>query len=998
MAYKFEKETGDIVINGFENGIAPSPHKGIANIQGANISTEMGEVINSFARVQQSMTGTTTTGSLSYLSTDHVNLSITGSNNLFKGNWITVTNSSNTGQLPNGTYYVPPSTGAGFELAKYYNTQNFIPIISATLLAVGGGGAGGGGAAANSGGGGGAGGFKNPSVPITSATPYLITVGTGGTGTTAVGGSGNPSIFATGAAAIVTADGGGGGGATNGGAGAAGGSGGGGGNNTGAAGVGTVGEGHNGGTGSTNTGGGGGGATAAGANGTTSGGNGGNGTASSISGASVTYAGGGGGGGNGAGTGGSGGTGGGGAGASTTGNGTAATVNTGGGGGGAVASGSGGNGASGIVIISIPTSSGVTATGGTHTTSGGNDIWTFTTSGTWTPTIPVTTVAPILTGFTAGLTATIQLAAVMGKPLAKATEVYFNNGIVYHRYYILDNQNLVWVYDEINETLYSSTDGVTWFLPDIQTNWCTVASGLAVISGFLIGTASTGIYSKPVTMLGNTNSTATTWVQLTDRFTDTWKGAGLSTTIPHFAFTGAQGTVYITDASYIVSLEPNGAIASKGTGSTAQNIQSFSTWTVPTGVTNGSASVISGTTPVSDDSKRVPAVFFVPNTGSLPSTITAGTVYYIDFSFNNLSDLIFEVYVAPTGGSALDISTGSEGVQYFNTFYPYGSFVTSSAGTTPTYVFESPSVALPIYEVAQCLAEISTIILIGCKSSIVYPWDQAQTQAFTIIPLPESNVTNIVSVNQMGYIFAGNKGNIYITDGSVASLVSTVPDYCAGVPGTPSTYIEPVYTWGGADYVRGRVYFSLLDQTTTKAGNCGGIWSFVPTQNFYIGQDVGIALHMENQSSYGTYNGYSPIIIAKAGQAVSSPQYWNAWQSTVTSPVYGIDFTGTGSLSAQPFVVESDLVPTGTMLEKKTFEQIQFKLTTPLLIGDSLVLNYRKDATSAWKSCGTVKLQNDKLSGYVSANFEKTQWLQLQGIGTAGTTSSFVRLVEFRIH
>lgn len=45
----------------------------------------------------------------------------------------------------------------------------------------------------------------------------------------------------------------------------------------------------------------------------------------------------------------------------------------------------GGAGAAGKVIIKA-TLGDYTATGGTHTTSGGQDVWTFTSSGTWTPT------------------------------------------------------------------------------------------------------------------------------------------------------------------------------------------------------------------------------------------------------------------------------------------------------------------------------------------------------------------------------------------------------------------------------------------------------------------------------------------------------------------------------------------------------------------------------------------------------------------------------------
>lgn len=1048
MAYEIEKSTGDIVVNGFENGIQPSPHKGLANIQNANISTEMGEVMNSFARIQDTMTSTATgTGTLAYADSSHVSLSISGSNNLFKGNWISVTNSSNTGELPNGTYYVPPSSGANFQLSTYYNTLAGGTLPATVNYLIVGGGAGGATSGVSAAGGGGGGGQVLSGTASVSATTYSITVATsvvaqanGNTSSafsnTALGGVGTANIEG-GASGSGKA----GGMQTSSGAG----------------------------------GGGGGGDSTAGSNTSTNvGTNGGNGTVNSITSSSITYGGGGGGGGaSGAGAG-AGGTGGGGGGGNAGNVGTAGTANTGGGGGGGAGGVyAGGAGASGIVIIKYPTASIIGATGGTitqQTISGVSyNFHTFTVGGNFV--VPAQQAASNpLTGFTTGLTATIQLIATMGKPLASCTETYFNNGTVYNRYYVLDNQNLVWVYDTQNETTYVPSDNVSWFLPDFQTNWCTAASGIAVISGFLIGTASNGAFAKSVALLGNTNSTTTTWVQIPDL--TGWSGGGLDTSIIHFAYTSHAESLYITDASYVVGILPNSAIADPGV-STSLNIQSFASWTDSSTVAPAVYSVISGTSPIAADdttsiAKRTPAVFFTENGGSLPASLSAGKVYYIGASPGVYSLTIPEFYVfadptipidpsailsgtvsvgATTGtlssnwtyatetllttfsggdvrqvlytqGSTaiswtgglvnsatsslqiqgnLDLFTGKIGLQYFNTFYPVGD-ASSSTGSTPTYTLSNPQLALPVYEIAQCMTEIGATIVVGCKSNTIYPWNQVATQASSIISLPENNVVNLITVNQMAYIQAGNKGNIYITDGSVASLVTSVPDYCAGVPGNPASYIEPVFSWGGAMYLRGRVYFSILDQTSTKAGNCGGIWSFVPTQNFYVGQDIGISLRLENQSSYGTYNGYAPVLIPKQNQNAIAPQYFSAWESSVTSPSYGIDATGTGTAVASVTVIETDLIPVGTMLKKKTFGQIEYKVSSPLQAGESVSLSYRPNATAAWIPCGNLIVEQNGLSGYYVSNTQQIQWVQLQAILTPITgNGSFNRLTELRI-
>jgi hypothetical protein len=268
---------------------------------------------------------------------------------------------------------------------------------TAEVLVVAGGGGGGG---TNAGGGGGAGGVRySASVTLTPSSLYTVVVGGGGAGggSGADGTSGSGSQFDS-----ISCSGGGGGGrygfpGTNG---LNGGSGGGGGASfsTGEqtnGGTGVSGEGSAGGrgnlgnnTGDVRRGGGGGGASAIGGNAsgsgaTANGGTGGNGTAYSISGSSVTYGGGGGGGGLGVGGNAAAGTGNNGSGGNDAGtNAQAGTANRGGGGGGDGYADGTNNGGSGVVIIAYAGAQ--RGSGGTVTSSGGNTIHTFTSTGTFT--------------------------------------------------------------------------------------------------------------------------------------------------------------------------------------------------------------------------------------------------------------------------------------------------------------------------------------------------------------------------------------------------------------------------------------------------------------------------------------------------------------------------------------------------------------------------------------------------------------------------------------
>ena len=272
---------------------------------------------------------------------------------------------------------------------------------------------GGGGGGAPYGGGGAGGLIFYSSYPVKVGQPYTVTVGGGGNGVWGgPGANGTNSVFGE-----LIAIGGGGGGSDSGGIndtiGKNGGSGGGGAGRglpvSFAGGSGTISQGFAGGFGSATpfVGGGGGGASIIGANGGTTGGTGGAGLQFNISGVPTFYAGGGGGGTYSSGAGGAGGIGGGGTGASyTVTAGTGGTANSGGGGGGGAYSGTyanGYNGGSGIVIVSYPTGS-ITATSSVApTTSGGNTIHKFITSGTFTVSASTFSNSPVVSTYSVGL-------------------------------------------------------------------------------------------------------------------------------------------------------------------------------------------------------------------------------------------------------------------------------------------------------------------------------------------------------------------------------------------------------------------------------------------------------------------------------------------------------------------------------------------------------------------------------------------------------------------
>lgn len=610
---------------------------------------------------------------------------------------------------------------------------------------------------------------------------------------------------------------------------------------------------------------------------------------------------------------------------------------------------------------------------------------------------------------THGTTGTLTFSTpyIMNNPIASATEPYLSGSTSQYRYYILDANCRVWVYDTANDGNSSSFFGMTWFLPDHYNKSDLSATGnptgLAVLNGVLHMFIGNSIYCKSTVDLGCINGTTATWQLFF------LSASNLLTSNPHTALTSHSLKMFYTDGNFVSSIAPNTGILTN-----QRNIQSYCSYTSTT--TTGTASVIGGSLPTisSATTVRIPAVFFSLTDNGSSSAAIATALSSLGGSTQTNSVLVyilytpsgggsFQVYTAASAGSPLDITTGAIGTQFFTTYYP---MVQTTAAATITWTPQN--LALPFFETAQSLAELGATLLVGCTGNVVYPWDQVQPTAQDLIPLPENNVTKLITVNNMVYIFAGAKGNVYITNGSTASLALTIPDYCAGIAGSENTYIEPYFVWGDAMYLRGRVYFSILDQTSTKAGNCGGVWSFVPAQNFFIGQDTGLSLRLENQNSYGTYSGYCPVLVPAQIQTARSPQYWSGWKSDVTTPVYGIDGVNTTALN-QNALIETDLIPTGTMLDKKSFAQIEYKISAPFSSGgtESINIAYRQDSTSAYVALNPVIQEGPSsanlLSGYFVAIFQKTQWLQLQitlsapNISPTASNTSFIRLREIRI-
>ena len=352
---------------------------------------------------------------------------------------------------------------------------------------------------------------------------------------------------------------------------------------------------------------------------------------------------------------------------------------------------------------------------------------------------------------------------------------------------------------------------------------------------------------------------------------------------------------------------------------------------------------------------------------------------------------------------------------YIGNFYqnipaPGSTYVGFNPATGSTYTPSTITAVVQATDVGQCLSFVDQYLLVGGRQNIIYPWNmspQNNTYSVPLILLPEKNVQSMVTVGNNCYIFAGDRGNIYVTNGSQASLFAKVPDHI-------SNQVEPLFSWGGptssignfpqsSTYVKNRLYFGVSGTYQAQGSilSTGGVWCLDLASN---------AIYQAEQLSYGTWNGYVTAISSPGAAAYESYGPSVGFDLIVGwgdgNGNYGIDAdTGSPSTNGSSWVT-SDLIPIGLAIDPTTPTQIEFRLSRPLVSGESvqikvgsyLDMSYASflpctfEGQTSFATAGAISGITDGLPGI---NY---QLIAVQVILTSVASSpSYVRLSSFRI-
>jgi len=321
----------------------------------------------------------------------------------------------------------------------------------------------------------------------------------------------------------------------------------------------------------------------------------------------------------------------------------------------------------------------------------------------------------------------------------------------------------------------------------------------------------------------------------------------------------------------------------------------------------------------------------------------------------------------------------------------------SSSGTftiPQSNTFNNTALAIPKTDEAVSLAELGINLLVGGRNNFIYPWDRVSPSYNFPIFLSENYVSRMVTVNTTCYIFVGRRGRIYVTNGSNANFYYKVPDFL-------SNTVNPTFIWTDAMYTRNLIFFGVRcrDNAGNTINQFGGLWALTPEN---------ASGWLINQLSYATYSGYANAVWPNLGSANSVTLSTGIFGANTGYGMFagwndgtngGVDKQISTPYTAGQSYIDSDMIPVGTFLNKQTYQNVEFKLTTPLVSGESVALYWRSNITDSFTPLTlTSGGATGDLSGYANVNFQQIQWIQIRAVLTSTASSpSYVRLRELRI-
>jgi hypothetical protein len=239
---------------------------------------------------------------------------------------------------------------------------------------------------------------------------------------------------------------------------------------------------------------------------------------------------------------------------------------------------------------------------------------------------------------------------------------------------------------------------------------------------------------------------------------------------------------------------------------------------------------------------------------------------------------------------------------------------------------------LPNNEDVTDIAELGRYLLISNEANLIYPWNKSSPSFEDPIIVPERGITRLVSTGQLAYVFAGNSGKIYVTNGLSINEYKKIPDQITGQK-------HPLITWVDAIAHDNQLVFSFsaTKNDGTVLTTVGGVWAI---------DLVSKALRLIRKLSYGSYAGGTALLSPNVLDTDSfGDELIIAWANSTT---YGVDTGSTSYYDDYAAYAIGPVYTLGTPHNKESLTQLDIILAEPLASGEGVRVSYRGDRSSSF--------------------------------------------------
>lgn len=289
---------------------------------------------------------------------------------------------------------------------------------------------------------------------------------------------------------------------------------------------------------------------------------------------------------------------------------------------------------------------------------------------------------------------------------------------------------------------------------------------------------------------------------------------------------------------------------------------------------------------------------------------------------------------------------GKDGYMYFTNGNNLGRITAISISLGVVSVTSTSTISsgfvLPKNSYGVTMATLGDKLLIGTQqgqsysqrsaysySSIVM-WDYVSANADNIIEINENGMNAMISNKNQVYFSAGNDGNIYVTDGVNYQKIKRLPYNRAGI------WVAPASVYPNAMCInqRGNLLVGLSAIYDANSPNTTGIWEVglmkdYPTHLPFFSRDGNLGdistvkfgsvrVLDDNTLAFGVQSG-TGFELSKTSSTILNSGYISRWRT-------------------QAFLVAD-------ARNKKSFEQLEFLFSKPLIANQGIKISYRLNLT-----------------------------------------------------